>query len=358
MIKAQALTRNYGGVTAVDNVSFEIGSKEIVGLLGHNGAGKTTIMKMITGYLEPSSGTVSIDGVDVWSDRSAAQRRLGYLPENCPLYPEMSVLEYLDYAAVLRGVSDSQKSERLCYVLERANLAGVALKPIATLSRGYKQRLGVASALLNSPRLLILDEPTNGLDPSQINDMRVLIKELAQAATVVLSTHILQEVQAVCSRVIIVNNGKVALDAGMDSLQIAGRIRVLTDGQPELFGRLLAELSGTRLVQHRRQNSHHEYIVDTQGEQFIVSINRALVNEDCNVYAIHPVVRDLESIFGEIVAAQPASIAAVEPESSGPSDASTKAESSAEEESATSDNDGDRKKHLVSSAKEEERSNE
>lgn len=305
MIKSEALSRKYGDVVAVDGVSFEIGSREIVGLLGHNGAGKTTIMKMMTGYLEPTSGMITVDGQDVWSNRADVQRQVGYLPENCPLYPDMTVLEYLDYTAVLRGVPTEKQSERLCYVLERANLISVAQKSVGTLSRGYRQRLGVAQALLNSPRVLILDEPTNGLDPSQILEMRSLIRELAQTATIVLSTHILQEVQAVCDRVIIINKGKVALDAEMKDLQATGRLRIVTNCEPETFGRILAQHQDIRVVQSERKDAHLHYVLDIGPQDLSMAaaaVNRKLVESGCNVYAMHPIVRDLDSIFGEITA--------------------------------------------------------
>ena len=212
MIVAKNLTRNYGAVTAVDDVSLKIEAGEIVGLLGHNGAGKTTIMKMLTGFLEPTAGSVEINGHDMESARSLAQSCVGYLPENCPLYPEMSVVEFLDYAAELKGVSDDDRPKAIKEAIAATELGDKAMEPISSLSRGYRQRIGVAQAILHKPNIVILDEPTNGLDPSQIKHMRDLIKRLAENATVILSTHILQEVAAVCGRVIVVNRGRVALD--------------------------------------------------------------------------------------------------------------------------------------------------
>ena len=210
MIDAEELTRRYGETLAVDSVSFSIGGGEIVGLLGHNGAGKTTIMKMLTGYLEPSAGRVSVDGYDVGEAPEAVQQRLGYLPENCPVYPEMTVVEYLDYVAGLRHVAD--RASALKEVLAATDLEARAFDLIGTLSRGFQQRVGVAQAIVHKPQLLILDEPTNGLDPSQTQQMRDLIRALAQNATVILSTHIMQEVDAVCDRVLILRAGKLALD--------------------------------------------------------------------------------------------------------------------------------------------------
>ena len=222
MIAAKNLTRTYGTFTAVDRVSFTIDEGEIVGLLGHNGAGKTTIMKMLTGFLEPDSGSVSIYGHDIQEERSVAQSYIGYLPENCPLYPDMTVAAFLDYAAELKGLSEFEKPAAICEAIDATELGEKVMSPISSLSRGYRQRVGVAQAILHNPKIVILDEPTNGLDPSQIKHMRALIERLAKNATVILSTHILQEVAAVCGRVIIVNRGKLALDSALAGLGGAG----------------------------------------------------------------------------------------------------------------------------------------
>ena len=192
MIQVENLTRRYGDFTAVDDVSFSIGRGEIVGLLGHNGAGKTTIMKMLTGFLEPTAGTITIDGLAIGRDTTAIQSRIGYLPENCPVWPEMTVIDYLDYQANLHGLPEGQRKAAIAKAIRRTALKEKATSPIQTLSRGYRQRVGVAQAILHDPDIVILDEPTNGLDPTQIRHMRDLIRELAQTATVIVSTHILQ----------------------------------------------------------------------------------------------------------------------------------------------------------------------
>jgi ABC-2 type transport system ATP-binding protein len=302
MIKAERLTRTYGKVLAVNDVSFEIGPHEIVGLLGHNGAGKTTIMKMITGYLEPSGGSITVNGIDVGAERLAVQKQIGYLPENCPLYPEMMVLDYLEYAAAMHGVPADRIVERIRYVIEKTKLAAVAEKPISTLSRGYKQRLGVAQAILGSPSILILDEPTNGLDPSQILEMRALVKELAETATVVVSTHILQEVQAVCDRVIIINSGRVALDSKIVELQSTHRLKITVDRDPESLSEIVSGVN-LHIVDHQAKDGQHSYILDGKGQDLsskTPDLAKALVERGCKIYAIQPVVRDLETIFGEI----------------------------------------------------------
>ncbi len=252
MIRVEALTRNYGDLTAVDQVSFEIGPGEIVGLLGHNGAGKTTIMKMMTGYLEPTGGSIEIDGLDLATARTAVQSRIGYLPENDPLYPEMTVIDYLDYAAELHGVPEAERLQRIREAIHKTALASKAADPIGTLSRGYRQRVGVAQAILHHPQVLILDEPTNGLDPTQVQHMRELIRALSQQATVIISTHILQEVQALCNRVIIIRNGRKALDATMDELQAGKRLLVAVDAGPERALELFKSVAGVKAVERVR----------------------------------------------------------------------------------------------------------
>src|SRR5690606_1255918 len=175
MIRVEHLTRRYGDFTAVDDVSFTIGRGEVVGLLGHNGAGKTTIMKMITGFLEPTAGAIRIDDLEVGRDTAAIQARIGYLPENCPVWPEMTVIDYLDYQAALHGVPQARRPAAIARAIRRTALKEKAAAPIQTLSRGYRQRVGVAQAILHEPDIVILDEPTNGLDPTQIRHMRELI---------------------------------------------------------------------------------------------------------------------------------------------------------------------------------------
>ncbi|RWX43347.1 ABC-2 type transport system ATP-binding protein, partial [Candidatus Electrothrix aarhusensis] len=231
MIKVEHLTRKYGDFTAVDDVSFAIGQGEIVGLLGHNGAGKTTIMKMMTGYLEPTEGNITVDELDIGKHRRKIQKKIGYLPENCPVYPEMTVLEYLEYSAALHGVAKQDRPALIREAVARTALEAKATKQLSTLSRGYRQRTGVAQAILHQPDILILDEPTNGLDPTQIQHMRTLIAELAKTTTIIVSTHILQEVQAICDRVIIIKDGAMALDAQVDGLQQSSKLLISTDAE-------------------------------------------------------------------------------------------------------------------------------
>ena len=307
MIRVETLTRTYGDLTAVDQVSFEIGQGEIVGLLGHNGAGKTTIIKMLTGYLEPTGGSIEIDGLNIATQRQAVQQRIGYLPENDPLYPEMTVIDYLDYAASLHSVPKSERTERIREAIDKTELSSRAVDTIATLSRGYRQRVGVAQAILHKPRLLILDEPTNGLDPTQVQHMRDLIRTLAKHATVILSTHILQEVQAVCDRVIIIRNGSKALDASMEELRAGKRLLVAVDAGPEQAMDLLKSVDGIQSVaQLSERGLGHRYALDLSGQDELAMtapmVASRIANEGWKLYALQPESRDLETIFGEISA--------------------------------------------------------
>jgi ABC-2 type transport system ATP-binding protein len=209
MIRVQQLTKKYGSFTAVKGISFEVEKGEIVGFLGPNGAGKSTTMKILTGFLPPTTGRASIAGFDVFDDSLEARRHLGYLPENTPLYPEMKVGEYLRYRAALKGVASSKVRERVGDVLELCQVKDREKQLIGSLSKGYRQRVGLADALVHDPDLLILDEPTIGLDPNQIRTVRELIKNLAEKRTVLISTHILPEVEMMCSRVVVIHRGQI-----------------------------------------------------------------------------------------------------------------------------------------------------
>jgi ABC-2 type transport system ATP-binding protein len=294
-------------LTAVDQVSFDIGTGEIVGLLGHNGAGKTTIMKMLTGFLEPTGGSIEIDGLDISTERAAVQQRIGYLPENDPLYYEMTVIDYLDYAATLHGVPDTEKTDRIREAIVQTALSSKATDTIGTLSRGFCQRVGVAQTILHKPRLLILDEPTNGLDPTQVQHMRELIRSLAQHATVILSTHILQEVEAICTRVIIVHNGQKVLDSTMDELLAGKRLLVAVAAGPERALELLSAVNGVVSVEPMAQRGPgHRYILELgkEGDPAEVAhiVASRIATEGWKLYALQPERRDLEQIFREISA--------------------------------------------------------
>ncbi len=234
MVEARSLSKNYGTTRALQDVSFTVRRGEVLGFLGPNGAGKTTTMKILTGFLRPTAGEAVVGGIDVGSDPLAAKRLIGYLPENAPLYDEMMVLDFLAFVADLRGLAGDLRKERLRTICNRCGLTEVLGKDIGQLSKGYRQRVGLAQAMLHDPDLVILDEPTSGLDPNQIVEIRELIKELGREKTVILSTHILPEVQASCSRIIIVNAGRIVADDRTEALTDAGRgavIRLVVKGK-------------------------------------------------------------------------------------------------------------------------------
>ncbi len=230
MIKVENLTKRYAGVTAINNLSFEVGKGEIVGFLGPNGAGKSTTMRILSCFMPATAGRASIAGFDVFEQSREARSRIGYMPENVPLYPEMRVTEYLNYRGALKGVTGRRLKERVGDVKELCSLKDVENRIIGTLSKGYRQRVGLADALVHDPDLLILDEPTIGLDPNQIRHVRDLIKNLGRHHTILLSTHILPEVEMTCSRVMIINKGKIeASDTPqnlLDQLRTAGGVRI------------------------------------------------------------------------------------------------------------------------------------
>jgi ABC-2 type transport system ATP-binding protein len=310
MIKIENLTRRYGDFTAVDAVSFQIESGQIVGLLGHNGAGKTTIMRMLTGFLEPTSGSILIDQLVMGSDTAAIQRRIGYLPENCPAWPEMTVIEFLEYQALLHDVPPGRRSQAIATAIRRTALTEKAAQPIQTLSRGYRQRVGVAQAILHAPDIIILDEPTNGLDPTQILQMRSLIRELARSATVIVSTHILQEVQAVCERVIILRGGRKVVDARLDELQRDSRLLVTLDQQESAARPVLQQVPGVSAVKLLDAGSGRYQYALQANEAATPAVSRAIHEAGFSLYGLMREQRTLEAVFAEVnaVAATPAEV--------------------------------------------------
>ncbi|NBF40547.1 MAG: ATP-binding cassette domain-containing protein [Spirochaetes bacterium] len=212
MIRVTDVRKSYGHVEAVRGVSFEVSRREVFGLLGPNGAGKTTILRMLTGYHFPTSGTATVNGYDVYAEPITVKRNIGYLPESAPLYSELNVMEYLQFIAQARGIPPSKRAEHIDRAVQECGLEEVAYRSIDKLSKGYRQRTGLAQAIIHDPDVLILDEPTSGLDPNQIIEIRRLVRELGSTKTVILSTHILQEVEAVCDRVLILNRGRVAAE--------------------------------------------------------------------------------------------------------------------------------------------------
>ena len=297
MIRAQNLVRCYGSTTAVDDVSFDIGRGEIVGLLGHNGSGKTTIMKMLTGFLEPTAGQITVNGLDIGEQTRLAQSCIGYLPENCPIWPDMHVADYLDYQACLHCLDPSGRDQAIVRALQRTGLEDKATEMIRTLSRGYRQRLGVAQAILHEPKVVILDEPTNGLDPTQIFEMRSLIKDLASQSTIIISTHILSEVQAICERVLILRAGRLELDSKIEDLEQSRRLLIIVnaDGKSVLNG-----IEGVQHIKERVTNDDRiHYLVDISRD-CAADIAEAIHAAGLNLYLLQPERRTLESVFAAV----------------------------------------------------------
>jgi len=251
-IEARSLSKHYGNLVAVDELSFEVGSGEVLGFLGPNGAGKSTTMKMLTGFLAPTSGTAVINGHDIIEDSLAARQSLGYLPEGAPAYGEMSVRSFLEFIARARGFKGREALDKAASAIERLNLSGVPEQAIETLSKGFKRRVGLAQAILHDPQVLILDEPTDGLDPNQKHEVRKLIREMSSDKIIVISTHVLEEVHALCTRAMIISNGKLLIDDTPNGLIARSRYHeavTLVVEQPERVASILSELPEARKVE-------------------------------------------------------------------------------------------------------------
>lgn len=298
MLQVQNISRRYGSHLAVNDVSFSIKKGEIIGLLGHNGAGKTTIMKMLSGYLEADSGQILLDGLDIQQHRQAIQQQLGYLPEHLPLYPDMTVLDYLDYAADLKAVAKDKRASEIRRVIAATALQDKLNAKIDTLSRGYKQRLGVAQAILAQPRLLILDEPTNGLDPSQTLQMRELIQQIAKDATVILSTHIMQEVQALCSRVLLVQQGRLVLDSELEALTSGGSIELGCSLTLPALQQLLGAVAGLGAIEQLETEVYRlECAADADRKALCADIAQRITGAGHALYQLTVQRQDLQSLF-------------------------------------------------------------
>lgn len=300
MLEVSRLTRRYGDYVAVNAVSFAINQGEIVGLLGHNGAGKTTIMKMISGYLEPDDGGVAMDGLALASDAAAVQRRIGYLPESLPVYSELTVADYLDYAAELKGLTAEDKWAEIRRAIRATDIADRLNDRIATLSRGYRQRVGVAQAILGKPRLLILDEPSNGLDPEQTRHMRELIRSVAQEATVILSTHIMQEVDALCSRVLMMHGGRLVVDEQLETLRRSNCL-LLQTSMPHAELEAMARLEGMGAVTALGLGEFRLQLPGNGGDSNLPArIARRVVEAGADLFGLQSERRDLETLFREV----------------------------------------------------------
>ena len=308
MISVKELTKRYARNTAVDHISFEVEKGQIVGFLGPNGAGKTTTMRMLTCFLPPTSGTATVAGFDVLEQPLEVKKRIGYLPETPPLYPEMRTVEYLTFVGKLKGLSGSELRQRIDSVCERCAITDVKSKLLGKLSKGYRQRVGLAQAIIHIPDVLILDEPTAGLDPKQINETRELIRSLAGNHTIILSTHILPEVEQTCEKVIIINKGKLVATDSVSNLQ--SRARGVESILVEVAGRngdldatkaqqKLEQVSGvSRVVFKERRENRSVFEVESRKDQFIRGdLARAVVQAGWDLNELRPASVSLEEIF-------------------------------------------------------------
>lgn len=302
MIDVSHLEKSYGEVQALRGVGFQIEEGEIVGLLGPNGAGKTTIIKTLTGYLQPDNGRVLVDGLDVLEQTQEAQERIGYLPENAPLYPELTVQAYLQMIAELRRIPPEEIQERISEAVYATGLADHLARPIGQLSKGYRQRVGLAQAILHKPRLLILDEPTVGLDPTQIVEIRNLIRRLAQHSTVLFSTHILPEVEVLCDRVIILINGEIKLDARLSELTNTNNAILVLDGRPTGIEEALQQLGGVSAVELLpSDNGHSSYrIIGTPDIDLTPAIYQLAAEARWPVRELRRDAYRLEAVFNQL----------------------------------------------------------
>jgi len=315
MIKVKDLTKRYARTMAVDQISFEVARGQIVGFLGPNGAGKTTTMRMLTCFLPASAGSATVAGFDVLEEPLEVKKRIGYLPETPPIYPEMETAEYLKFVGQLKGLSGADLRKRIDYVCERCAVADVKTKLLGKLSKGYRQRVGLAQAIIHNPEVLILDEPTAGLDPKQINETRDLIKDLAGEHTIVLSTHILPEVEQTCEQVIIINRGKLVATDSVRNLQ--ARARGAESVIVEIAGRSgklelpivqhkLEQVSGVRRVLCKQEIDNRIFFeVESQKGRLVRGeLARAVVESGWDLNELRPSAVSLEEIFLQLTGSE------------------------------------------------------
>lgn len=300
MIEVRDLTKDYGTRRAIHQLNFEIKKGEVVGFLGPNGAGKSTTMKIITGYMAPTEGQALVAGIDVFENPLEVKRRIGYLPETPPVYGDMYVQDYLRYVAELKGVEKQKISNFVDAAIQKTHLEPVRHRLIQNLSKGFRQRVGIAQALVSDPEVLVLDEPTVGLDPKQVSEIRQLIKELKGQHTIILSTHILSEVQATCEKAIIINQGRIVAQDSIENLERLdkGHSRIYVKLQQEVsqFQNVLMQIPGVLLI--KNENQGKEWSIDTEGkDDTLVKISEMIVEKKWGLLELTPKKIDLEDVF-------------------------------------------------------------
>ena len=306
MIKVQDLSKNYGDVQAVKSINFEIDDGEIVGFLGENGAGKTTTLKMLTGYLVPTKGNVEINDLNINDSALEIQKQIGYLPELNPLYPEMSVYEYLEFIARVRNITGKSFREALARVVERCGLQGVVHKLVSSCSKGYKQRIGLAGSMIHDPKILILDEPVTGLDPNQIVEIRELIKSLGREKLVLMSSHILQEIQATVDRIMIIHQGEIVANGTNEELMSSFKGNTILNlevrnANENTLKDLSIAVANINVVEVNEKKDHHviqlEYPQETDPREDLFNY---AVNSDWVILKMTPTTTDLEDVFRKL----------------------------------------------------------
>ena len=302
MVELRQLRKTFGPIVAVEDVSFTVGRGEVLGFLGPNGAGKSTTMKMITGFLTPTKGTVTVNGFDIWTQPLEAKKSLGYLPEGAPAYGEMTPLSFLMFIGEMRGYRGAELYRRISETMEKVNLEGVAHQPIDTLSKGFKRRVGLAQAILHDPSVLILDEPTDGLDPNQKHEVRELIKTMAREKAIILSTHVLEEVHAVCTRAMIIAKGKVITDGTPADLEARSRYHnavILRLRGPSTDGvqAILESLPGVERAEALNGAEPAYRIIPKDGQPIIGAISQCVHRENWDLVELSVEHGHLDEVF-------------------------------------------------------------
>jgi len=307
MIEIKNISKKIGDTTILDNLNFTVQKGEILGFLGPNGAGKTSTIKTITSFWQPDSGTIEIDGIDVVKDSLKTRAKIGYLPENVPLYDEMKVYEYLKFVAEMRGIKKDKIKDSIRYAVDSCSLRNVLKKTIDNLSKGYRQRVGLAQAIIHNPDILILDEPTTGLDPNQIMEIRNLIKKIGQEKTVIFSTHILSEASAICDRVIIINNGKIVGEGRPEELIKKAGVKELLyvkiKGNEDEIIRKIKEINDIVSVNRKDKESDDIYgyeIELKQGADIREELNKLVMNNSWSILELNKTKVSLEDVFREL----------------------------------------------------------
>ena len=306
MIEVQNLSKSYDDVQALADVSFSISEGEVIGLLGPNGAGKTTLMKILTGFIHPSAGRAMVSGLDVFDHTQQVQEMIGYLPENAPLYPELTVQSHLKMIADLRQVPPEKRQLYISDAVHALGLEDRLTRPVGALSKGYRQRVGLAQAILHKPKLLILDEPTNGLDPTQIVEVRKLIKSLAKSSTILLSTHILSEVEATCDRALVIIQGELKADAQLSELSATTKalVTVAKNGKDGEILNILKNMAGVENAEISKQTSERLSfeVTGSSGQDLCPDIYQLAKENDWPLCELRKEIRTLEAVFNELTA--------------------------------------------------------